>query len=311
MISFITRVFKFISRKTHSVLTKVAPPLLTAYSGTTKQNKLLTQNNEVISSFLGEKIIFLDVGARYGPIDIVNANKELFDIILAEPEEEEKKRLESQGWKVIPYLLGATNGNSTLYITQHPGHSSTLHPDGPFRSFYGLRPERSIVASEVTLPMRTIEMSMKELSVEHLDLIKIDTQGTELDILKGMGDISPALILSEISFLEIYKNNSLIWDVCQLLHDRGYMLFDLKYAERPKLDQAILKKGFEQGVPAHGDAGFMPNWKTEKGQQIIYKRDRQYAALMLMFGMKDILVEVLHELNTPNSVEILASLKTP
>ena len=37
----------------------------------------------------------------------------------------------------------------------------------------------------------TLSENLKELSIEHLDYLKIDTQGSELEILKGIGDYRP------------------------------------------------------------------------------------------------------------------------
>ena len=49
-------------------------------------------------------------------------------------------------------------------------------------------------------------------------------------------------------------------------------------------------------------------WKIKLGQEMIIDRDVQYAKLMIMFGMKDILKNVFSDLITPNIDEVLTVL---
>ena len=49
----------------------------------------------------------------------------------------------------------------------------------------------------------------------------------------------------------------------------------------------------------------MPDWQSELGLQMIYDRDIQYAKLMVMFGMQNLLIDVLSSINTPNKHQIL------
>ena len=52
----------------------------------------------------------------------------------------------------------------------------------------------------------TIENSLKKLEFKSLDYLKIDTQGSELEILKGIGKLSPQLIKIEAHIHSMYKN---------------------------------------------------------------------------------------------------------
>ena len=52
----------------------------------------------------------------------------------------------------------------------------------------------------------TINNLLSELHIRNLDYLKIDTQGAELDILKGIGSYRPLLIRLEVQIFSMYKN---------------------------------------------------------------------------------------------------------
>ena len=52
----------------------------------------------------------------------------------------------------------------------------------------------------------TINNLLSELHIKNLDYLKIDTQGAELDILKGIGSYRPLLIRLEVHIFSMYKN---------------------------------------------------------------------------------------------------------
>lgn len=61
------------------------------------------------------------------------------------------------------------------------------------------------------------------------DFVKIDTQGTELDILRGGGALlnGPLIGLEvEVEFMRLYENQYLFGDVCAHLESKGYEFFD-------------------------------------------------------------------------------------
>lgn len=49
----------------------------------------------------------------------------------------------------------------------------------------------------------------------------------------------------------------------------------------------------QDGLPVHGDAAFMPNWRTPAGRRMIEASPRAWAALMLIFGLEDVLHYIL------------------
>ncbi|HTE02434.1 MAG TPA: FkbM family methyltransferase [Mucilaginibacter sp.] len=76
--------------------------------------------------------------------------------------------------------------------------------------------------------------------------IKIDTQGYELEILKG-GEktLSTAeFVLLEVSFLDIYKNCPLAADVILFMQQRGFILYDICTLMKRPLDGMLYQADF-------------------------------------------------------------------
>lgn len=73
------------------------------------------------------------------------------------------------------------------------------------------------------------------------DLIKLDTQGYEIEILKGANRAiaNAEAILMEVSFLEIYKGAPLFKDVVSQMTDWNFQVYDICSLMRRPLDQAL------------------------------------------------------------------------
>lgn len=78
------------------------------------------------------------------------------------------------------------------------------------------------------------------------DFIKIDTQGYELEILKG-GEKTLAhaeFVLLEVSFLDIYINCPLIADTLSFMKQRGFVVYDICTLMKRPLDGALFQSDF-------------------------------------------------------------------
>jgi FkbM family methyltransferase len=73
------------------------------------------------------------------------------------------------------------------------------------------------------------------------DLLKIDTQGFEMEVLKGIERHLPQVrvILAEINLLDIHSNVTLAHDVIGWLGARGWVPYDICSLIRRPLDQAL------------------------------------------------------------------------
>ena len=62
------------------------------------------------------------------------------------------------------------------------------------------------ITDEFEIKCETIEKSLREISIDKLDYLKIDTQGSELEILKGLGDYKPLMVRTEVQILSMYED---------------------------------------------------------------------------------------------------------
>jgi len=236
--------------------------------------------SKLISKIFTEKIIHLDVGASGGPLPIVQKYPSLFEIILCEPAQEEAEHLRKKGYKVIDKALFKEVGEITLFETQLPYGSSIYKPQGPYLDFYNPDPDYIALYDtirETIVQCSTISKEFSDLKISELDFLKLDTQGSELDILKGLGDYRPLIIMTEIEYLPLYHGQPNAYEVCQHLFKLGYISFALTSTSAPTL------------CPIYGDGYFMPSWVEPEGIKLIQSREEKYIALMLMFGQGKIL----------------------
>ena len=247
--------------------------------------------SDLISKIFSEKITHLDVGASGGPVAIVQKYAGFFDMILCEPAKEEADLLRKQGYKVIDKALFKEVGEVTLFETRLPYGSSIYKPQGPYLDFYNPDPEYISLfdtVRETSVKCSTISKELSDSEIPELDFLKLDTQGSELDILKGLGDYRPLMIMSEIEYLPLYHGQPNAYDVCQYLFNLGYISFLLTSSPTGNL------------CPVYGDGYFMPSWADSRGIKLIQSREEKYIALMLMFGQGKILKFVNNKIELKN-----------
>jgi FkbM family methyltransferase len=100
-----------------------------------------------------------------------------------------------------------------------------------------------------TIEQRSLELLdevVKDAGFEHADFIKIDTQGYELEILRGgLGTLASAeVVLLEVSFLDIYNNAPLAHDVLSFMKSNGFVLYDICSLMRRPYDKALFQSDF-------------------------------------------------------------------
>ncbi|OGS38604.1 MAG: hypothetical protein A2506_11910 [Elusimicrobia bacterium RIFOXYD12_FULL_66_9] len=257
---------------------------------------------------LTRRLRHLDVGARGGPNSFLRHYERFLETCLVEPEPVEAVKLRAAGYRVVEKILSDKDGTETLRVTRKGGLTSTLEPTGRFVDYYRGDSDRFEVVKNIPLPATTIEAVCKE-SGTGFDLIKIDTQGSELTVLKGLGAQRPLFILCEISLVDLYKDQATFPELARFLEERGYLVWDLTMHAQPAPGQ---RAGLRQdGLPVHGDAGFMPNWRTPEGKLLIASDPRAWAALMLMFGLEDVLHYILSTEDFPEKAAIAQALAEP
>lgn len=143
-----------------------------------------------------------------------------------EADAEESARVQAKlknGRKIFPVAVGRTNETLPFYVTKNPACSSFLEPNqlffGQFLDAAGDTEIRSIIK----LPVVTLDDYLPKVDVHSIDFIELDTQGSELDILKGAENFLKDSVLGlriEVEFSPIYKNQP-CFQMLMLLYDHA------------------------------------------------------------------------------------------
>ena len=182
-----------------------------------------------------ETTVVLDAGARYGMHPSWNGFGGDLSYFAFEPDQAEAERLQRQvnhlGYRVIQTALAHEKGTQTLHITKHRGYCSFLKPDLESEWFKRCRPGEADIEKTVQVATEKVDDFAQEQDV-CIDFFKIDTEGTELDVLigadhqiteNGLG------IRTSAYFQACYQNQPLFQDVQAFLTQRGYFLLNLDY----------------------------------------------------------------------------------
>lgn len=249
------------------------------------------------------RLTVMEVGARGGIGPQFQPYADCTDFILCECEPEEAERLRRQGHMVVDRLIAGEEVEAqAFHVTRNPRVSSSRMPQGRMLPFIAGAmdpdPERFDVQETLSLPTTTVDAVERSFG-RRVDILRLDTQGTEWEILSGMQSACPVLIETEVSLAELYVGQKLFYDIGSLLTDRGYVIFDLvlgPYRAPPAGNFPSMRR-----MPLHGDAYFMPDWTHPAGREMIASRPHAWIMALLIYGLEDLIVYLLRANMLPES----------
>ena len=137
---------------------------------------------------------------------------------------EKLNRSAPPGMRYYPCALGRTEELRTLYLTRGPACTSLYEPDERYADLFNLLDAMRVreISDVDTISLDTMQ---RRHALGALDFLKIDVQGAELDIFQGgTAALSHVLmILCEVEFVPLYKNQPLFCDIDVFLRERGFM----------------------------------------------------------------------------------------
>ena len=271
------RVINFLHEKSYNSNNK--------YNFTSLLEKFLEKN----------KIVALDVGAQGGfNSDTFFPKKydHFFEEILIEPIDSEAKKIKNKKF-VINKGLWSEKIKKKLYILDNRlGSSSMYEPNINSFDLHNIQEKKYDdykVTRSIEIECDTLVNQLTGLNINNLDYLKIDTQGAEFEILKGLGNFRPLLIKIEAHFFSMYKNVPSWHKLINLLYELNYVLIDWKDIG-----------DHNTRIPAEADMIFIPNFNNEVGKELIKQNKNKFISLMLIFGQLKLLQIIIKRFGIKN-----------
>lgn len=185
---------------------------------------------------LDADVRLVDIGGRGAAFGPVLPLAPVAHYYTCEPDLEEAERLKEalpgkRTWRSLTVLTEAIAeraGDAALHITSQPGMSSLLEPDPVTTGRLYLHSKFEVIRS-VTVPTMRLDDAAERYGFGDACFLKLDTQGTELDILRsGERIVGQALgVHCECNFQPYYRGQAVFADVDGHLRERGFTLFGL------------------------------------------------------------------------------------
>ena len=202
-----------------------------------------------------------------------------------EPDEKSRNEILNRenfclSYKIYPFALGSRITETEFYICKSPGVSSILKPNVEFLRHFP-KSDRFQILTEQQVSLKKLD----DIQIDKIDFIKIDTQGSELEILKGAPlALSRVLGLEiEVEFSRMYLGQPLFGDICAYLEK-----FELDFIDFTNLCRWERSEHNGLGQCVFGDALFLQ--KPEKIlSDISLDKISSYLACLLIYQRFDLI----------------------
>jgi len=243
------------------------------------------------------KLRLLDIGSANPRLEEGWNKLNNVEIVMFEPDERSYddliKNKQDNSYLVFNYALSSKDETKKLYLTKKPECTSLYKPNMKYHNKFP-NSQRWEIIKTINVGCKSLKTIYKE--VGEYDFIKIDTQGSELDILEGAigGGMETTLgIESEVEFLELYEKQPLFGDMCKFMIDNGFEFYDFVVEYRYGRRELNRK-----GQLAFADALFLrtPEWICDNYLNKTINEDKvwKYIQICKVYGKID-LIEVVGE----------------
>ena len=262
--------------------------------------------NSLIEALPGDfTLTLVDVGSAGGLNKRWRPFAPLLSSVLFDPREPAATGEFGRGaTRVYPVALGDKAGEADLYLTALPNMSSFLRPDPNQFARFGRKEGDAAIVSTESVPIETLD-ELSRRDGFRADVLKVDTQGSELLVLKGAGEALKSTLLAEIevSFFRRYADQPLFADIEAFMATHGFELIDLLKLKRYRSSNSLhirnagVPKKERSGRVAYGDAIFLRSRETilcaakaDSGESLL----RAVVALVA-YGKADIAAQLVDE----------------
>ena len=180
------------------------------------QKKIINQLKKNISSM----DIYIDVGSHKGSyVDLICKNFNLKKILMFEPQKNiykfiKKKYFEKKNININNFALSDEEKKQILYINKHD-LTTSLTKINKSNNYLNLKAKlfggsiNDMILDEYLINTYRLDRIIETNNISKIDLLKIDTEGHELQVLKGTGSFLKSrgqFILIEFHNSDIFQN---------------------------------------------------------------------------------------------------------
>jgi FkbM family methyltransferase len=187
-----------------------------------------------------------------------------------EPEEKAHELLSRNpppGHTYYKVAVGGCEETRTLYLTREPACSSLLKPNAAFFGQFTDCARQIEVVEQQMVETVSLNNFLPGSGVASVDFLELDTQGTELEILKGADRFLATSVVglqTEVEFSPLYQGQPLFAGVDEYLRGFGFMLFDLT---RNRYRRAAMARDLAtRGQLLWGDAVYLRDYRWFSGE---------------------------------------------
>lgn len=247
----------------------------------------------------GNPFTVVDVGASGGLQSRWKRFSSIIDFWMVEPDSRSQQGLISvdlnhleKNKRYIPYALSDHVGYLALFLTCDPQKTSQYLPNYRLVQQFPNSNHYDVV-DKIEIECTTLDQVVQENQLA-IDFLKIDTQGSELSILRGSTRSLKGIlgVEVEVEFAEVYEHQPLFSDVAVFMEQHGFEILDFVY-----LSHWDRSKFTGLGKLMFGDAVFIQKAESvvemalENGQCINIVR--RYIGLLFVYRQYDSILHFL------------------
>ena len=277
--------------------------------------------------FKDEPVRILDIGARAGLEEHWQFYEDRIKQIGFEPDINECERLNRESnnsnHKFYPVALGRKQETRPFSVCEWGGSSSFYPANMDYlKRFADENGKLMQVKEQIELETIDLDTFSTQEQLGEIDFIKLDVEGSELDILQGGKNcLHNVMGLSlEVLFHNSLRHQPTFSEIDLWLSSHGFKLFDLalyRHARKALPLPANSLGASEQGQVLWGQALYLRDAVAEMNENSFWSRERilKLASMMELFCLPDCAIELLQEAAAKNilteSIESLCNLLVP
>jgi FkbM family methyltransferase len=256
----------------------------------------------------GQPLVYVDAGARgglQGPW--AEISDERLHVVAFEPDPEGARALRDRpNFEVVESALWSHPGMIDIHLARIPGTSSVHPPNWALlKRFPPQHYEPRTTLRAISVACDTLDAALMKIG-RRADFIKIDTQGSEFEILSGAVkalEESAFGVIAESWTVEVHKGQHMTGEILSFMNQRGFELFDINVgAAWHRRGASKLKKLNKRQI-----VGLDLLFFREPASIPLRFADpvvaAKAAAIAELYGFPDLALEII-ELSDPNGTQV-------